>query len=122
MTFKTARWCSRCRVVHNERCPNAPKWEKKVSAVPKSGRGGRPWQRKRKRVFERDGYMCQIHLKRGDIKVVTLHGKNHGVCDHIVPLEEGGSDDESNLQTICQCCDKEKTQLESLKGRGVVKP
>jgi len=76
-------------------------------------RGGRPWQRKRERVFKRDKYLCQICLQAGIINPVDLHGPNHGVCDHIKPKSRGGDDSESNLQTICQRCDKVKTGKES---------
>lgn len=110
------RWCNRCKVVHPASCPAAPVWVKPIQK--RSGRGGRPWERKRKRVFERDNYLCQIHLQRDELVKVELHGVNAGFCDHIVPLAEGGSDDESNLQTICKYCDKIKTSIESLRGRG----
>jgi 5-methylcytosine-specific restriction protein A len=52
--------------------------------------------------------------------IVTLHGVRAGVCDHVVPLAEGGSDNETNLQTICKECDKVKTHAESVRGRGGV--
>ncbi len=120
MSIKPGRWCSRCRAVHAGKCPDAPVWEKPV--FKRSGRGGRPWQRKRERIFERDRYLCQIHLQQGIQVVVTLHGNLAGICDHIVPLAEGGTDHESNLQTICKACDKVKTQAESLRGRGGSKP
>jgi 5-methylcytosine-specific restriction enzyme A len=32
-----------------------------------------------------------------------------------VPIAEGGADTDDNLQTICQSCDVEKTQIESKK-------
>ncbi|WP_416234625.1 HNH endonuclease [Methylophaga sp. OBS4] len=83
-----------------------------------SGRGGRPWQRKRKAVFERDNYRCQECLKIGKLTFVNLHGRNAGICDHIIPLSAGGTDDDANLQTICPACDKAKTHAESLAGRG----
>lgn len=105
--------------MHPGKCPDAPVWSRPVHK--RSGRGGRPWQRKRERIFERDGYVCQIHLERGEVKVVTLTGPLAGVCDHRVPLAEGGTDDDSNLQTICRDCDREKTQVESLRGRGGAK-
>lgn len=119
MAAKPPVWCARCRVAHTEMCPARPVWEKK--AVVKSGRGGRPWRRRRERIFNRDNFICQIHLKRGDLVAVTLDGVNAGVCDHIVPLSEGGGDDDDNLQTICQCCDKEKSAAEARRGRGVSK-
>lgn len=32
--------------------------------------------------------------------------------DHIVALAHGGADDESNLQSLCEACHKEKTAAE----------
>lgn len=119
MPAKAPVWCARCRRAHTDVCPQRPVWEKKADV--KSGRGGRPWRRKRERIFNRDNFLCQIHSKRGELVAVSLDGVNAGVCDHIVPLSEGGTDDDSNLQTICQACDKEKTSLEALRGRGVSK-
>lgn len=81
-----------------------------------AGRGGRPWRRKRERIFERDKFLCQIHLSRGELHAVTLHGSDAGVCDHIIPTSEGGTDDESNLQAICKDCDKHKTAAEASRG------
>lgn len=104
--------------------PNAPATHKpakpktKVHEIKKNqrwgkGRGGRPWERKRKRVFERDNYLCQMCLAENRVTAVELHGPKHGVCDHIVPKSQGGSDEYDNLQTICQRHDKLKTQKES---------
>ena len=117
MPAKPPTWCAKCRKVHSGPCPERKAWDKPV-AKKQSGRGGRPWRRKRQRIFERDDYLCQRHLAKGKLVPVELHGPNAGVCDHIVPLAEGGTDDETNLQTICKACDKEKTQAESLRGRG----
>ncbi|MFL0802576.1 MAG: HNH endonuclease [Agarilytica sp.] len=109
---KPSRYCARCRTTHKDECPNKPKaWSNKDAKT--SGRGGARWRAKRKRVFERDMYCCSVCGRP-----VDLHGPNHGVCDHIVPISQGGTDDESNLQTICQGCDKVKTQEESMHGRG----
>ena len=115
------RFCARCSRPHStdSGCPKKVAWDKTGRS---SGRGGRVWRDKiRPRIFKRDAFLCQIHLARGLEVPVELSGHNHGVCDHIVPLEEGGTDRDSNLQTICQECDKIKTQEESLRGRGVLK-
>lgn len=120
MSIKPGRWCARCKTVHASKCPNAPVWQKRI-AKP-SGRGGRPWRRKRELVFERDGFMCCNCLHHGIETVVTLHGELAGICDHIVSLEEGGTDAMHNLQTLCKKCSDEKTQAESQRGRGRVKP
>jgi len=114
------RFCPRCKTNHGVR-GNCPKRVAFASTRKSAGRGGRAWGRLRKRVFERDDYFCQIHLAKGKEVPVELHGVGHGICDHIIPKFEGGSDDESNLQTICQACDKVKTFEESQRGRGVSK-
>lgn len=97
---------------------------KNGAIAPKRSQGaaGARWRELRKKVFERDGYKCQICKSRGVLTVVTLHGSLHGVCDHIVPLAWGGTDAMSNLQTICQACDAEKSKQESIKGRVGSKP
>lgn len=113
MADKPGVWCSKCRTVHkDEPCPHRKPFERK-RAKQKSGRGGRPWQRKRERIFRRDRFLCQICLEQGVLTSVELHGPNHGVLDHKIPTAEGGDDTDANLQTICQQCDKEKTQEES---------
>ena len=38
------------------------------------------------------------------------------IRDHVVPLAEGGLDDESNCQAICLDCSDRKTEEESMRG------
>lgn len=106
---------------HKPSRTSTPRYQAVAVAPPAtrwgSGRGGRPWRRKRERVFARDKYLCQIHLGQGHMVPVTLSGPRAGVCDHVVPEAEGGTDEESNLQTICQACSKAKTAIESARGR-----
>lgn len=40
--------------------------------------------------------------------------------DHIVPLHQGGADDETNLQSLCAPCHQAKTAREAA-GRGGAK-
>ncbi|MEX1669131.1 HNH endonuclease [Zhongshania guokunii] len=121
MPAKNPRWCGRCKAIHQGACPQNKAFERKrVGAT--SGRGGSKWRSKRQRIFERDNYLCQIHLERGELEPVALHGARHGVCDHIIPIAEGGTESDSNLQTICQSCDKAKTNAEAQRGRGGSKP
>jgi len=89
---------------------------KEVKVSYGQGRGGRPWRRKRERVFNRDKFLCQICLQQGRVTAIELSGKDAGVCDHRIPIAEGGTDHEENLQTICQPCDREKTAQESARG------
>ena len=108
-------------------CPELPPSHKLNNTTPKhdngqekwgKGRGGRPWDRKRARVFKRDKYLCQEHYGQGKLVTVNLHGKNAGICDHIKPKSQGGTDNEDNLQTLCKACSDVKTLKESGKGSG----
>ena len=116
MASRPARWCGSCRAVHDGECPNRQSWVKSA-VVPVSGRGGRPWRRKRERVFRRDEFLCQGCLRAGVVTVVALSGPLAGICDHIVPLSQGGSDEDENLQTLCRRCSDIKTQRESVFGK-----
>ncbi len=48
-------------------------------------------------VFQRDNYQCQSCGKKQQLNI-----------DHIIPLAKGGSNDISNLQTLCQTCNQQK--------------
>jgi 5-methylcytosine-specific restriction endonuclease McrA len=54
----------------------------------------------RKYVFERDNYCCQSCQKTNLETELTI--------DHIIPLAKGGSNDISNLQTLCRSCNLKK--------------
>ena len=68
-----------------------------------TGRGGRPWRRLKEKIHLRDNWTCQ-HCRR-----VTTQLE----LDHIVNVAQGGTDDESNLQSLCPPCHKDKTLKES---------
>jgi 5-methylcytosine-specific restriction protein A len=68
-----------------------------------SGRGGRPWRRKRAAILMRDNYTCRVcGLTTKDLE-----------ADHIVNVAQGGNDEDNNLQAICIPCHKAKTARES---------
>ncbi|OLP17619.1 HNH endonuclease [Leptolyngbya sp. 'hensonii'] len=54
----------------------------------------------RKYVFERDRCQCQSCGK--------TDGEANLQVDHIIPLAQGGSNDISNFQTLCQTCNQMK--------------
>nr|WP_232346325.1 HNH endonuclease [Cupriavidus sp. USMAA2-4] len=60
---------------------------------------GHAWGKIRKRIRERDRYTCKCCGRA----VAT------GIVDHIKPLEQGGSNDDSNLQLLCHDCHTDKT-------------
>ena len=51
-------------------------------------------------VFHRDNYQCQSCGKKEQETQLNI--------DHIIPLAKGGSNDISNLQTLCQTCNQQK--------------
>lgn len=54
----------------------------------------------RKYVFQRDRCQCQSCGKTQE--------KTNLEIDHIIPLSNGGSNDISNLQTLCRRCNQRK--------------
>lgn len=65
----------------------------------------------RKAVLERDGYKCRIcgiSKQYLDDKVPGLGEYLRLEIDHIVPIAQGGTSDESNLQCLCWRCNSLK--------------
>lgn len=81
------------------------------------GYGG-TWEKTRERILRRDNGLCQECLRNG---VLTSVGDKpySAWCDHIIPKAEGGTDDDTNLQTLCRSCHQKKTDAE--KARGVAR-
>jgi 5-methylcytosine-specific restriction protein A len=70
---------------------------------------GRAWMATRQRVAQRHAYRC---AKCG---AVWVSNRDH--IDHIVELADGGTNDDSNLQPLCDVpCHKAKTEAQA-KGR-----
>lgn len=67
---------------------------------------GRKWMSQRQRIMARDSYTCAAcGCVRHDHEV-----------DHRIPLEQGGSNDDSNLQLLCSgfgLCHAKKTAQEA---------
>jgi 5-methylcytosine-specific restriction endonuclease McrA len=67
------------------------------------------WAIRRKAVLVRDSYRCQacgiVCVERAQI-------------DHVIALEDGGSDDMANLQTLCLHCHGIKSRREQ-RARGM---
>lgn len=56
------------------------------------------WVFIRHRVFERDDYTCRYCGKRG----------GELECDHVIPICQNGTNNDSNLVTSCRSCNREK--------------
>ena len=72
---------------------------------------GSSWMNTRRRIMQRDGFACAgCGLIRMD----------HD-CDHVIPLEQGGSNEDENLQLLCSGpdgCHAAKTKAEGLARAG----
>lgn len=60
------------------------------------------WRQQREKVMSRDGGLCQICLKKNKVTPATE-------VDHILGKARGGTDNDENLQAICNECHKQKT-------------
>jgi 5-methylcytosine-specific restriction protein A len=69
---------------------------------------GRPWERKRQQILTRDAGMCQCDECKQLGRVLPATE-----VDHRIPLWEGGTDDDENLQAINEDCHKRKTASEA---------
>lgn len=74
---------------------------------------GAELQRRRAELFAREPW-CRPCAQAGRKTVATIR-------DHIVNLQDGGTEDESNIQPICDVCHEAKTRDEARRGqrRGV---
>lgn len=73
---------------------------------------GSAWDRARARVLRRDAGICQACLADGLVHQGTE-------VDHKLPKSQGGTDDDSNLQTICAARHRAKTLAEAARARGI---
>lgn len=91
------------------RCARHPRpaWAQKPVATKRIT--GRRLQAMRASLFQRNP-LCVECQRLGRVTLATQR-------DHIVPLAEGGTDDEGNEQGLCYACHEVKSAAESLRGR-----
>lgn len=89
----------------------ARKWAD-TSRRSRQARGyGSDWDKTRKRILSRDRHLCQPCLALGRV----VPGNE---VDHVKPKSQGGNDDDTNLQAICNPCHKAKTSREGHARKG----
>lgn len=109
--------CSQCGTLVRDgstRCSAHPRqvWAKHDTSAHRVT--GRRLQRLRASLFTREP-LCRICMLAGRTTLATIR-------DHIVPLFEGGADDDANTQPICAGCNRVKSAGESQRGRGLAAP
>ena len=90
------------------RCPKHPKaqWAKSVTATKRVT--GRRLQSMRAALFTRCP-LCVSCQEQGRTTLATQR-------DHIIPLAEGGTDDDGNPLALCHACHEVKSKAESARG------
>jgi hypothetical protein len=63
-------------------------------------------RRDKLRIWERDKGICQGPCKR------QLGAGDKWICEHVRALENGGTNDDSNLAVFCEACAKAKTPVD----------
>ena len=89
-------------------CPLCPKsnWVADKVRGSDTERGyGWTWRKLRLKILKRDNGLCQVCYKKGHMVAAKE-------VDHILPKAKGGTDDPSNLQSICIKHHREKTARE----------
>jgi 5-methylcytosine-specific restriction enzyme A len=72
---------------------------------------GAAWVKTRARILDRDSHLCQPCLATGRPTPARQ-------VDHVTPKTKGGTDDDANLQAICDECHKAKTTQEAAEAQG----
>lgn len=113
-----AGYCAECRAPfvarrHGDEIPRYCSWECKHDVLCGSHakrvrrRGGLVERVNRRRVFERDGWRCQICRRMTDRTAVVPHPRAP-TLDHIVPVTAGGDHTYVNVQCACSECNTRK--------------
>ena len=89
------------------RCPKHPKqaWVQKATYKRVTGRR---LQKQRADLFAREP-LCRCCAALGFVTIAVIR-------DHIKPLAEHGTDDDENIQPLCQACSDAKTEAERRRG------
>ncbi len=87
--------------IHSKMFPRSRRrlrWERQLLA------GGEIKVATRRMVYERDGYQCVYCQCPDDLTI-----------DHILAISKGGTNDPSNLQTLCRACNSRKGDREEVR-------
>src|SRR5688572_14510636 len=105
MPYAPKRYCAQPGCSHLVPCPvhvRTP-FRSPTHAAPKRITGTR-LQRLRRQLFERTP-LCVLCEQAGRVTIATVR-------DHIIPLSQGGSENDANCQALCWDCNELKRREE----------
>lgn len=114
MPMAAPKPCSQpgCGVLVRDGTGRCPKHKREAWAKPPTATKrvtGRKLQTMRVSLFSRYP-LCAECERQGRVTLATQR-------DHIIPLAEGGADDDDNVQGLCRDCHDVKSKQESVRGR-----
>jgi 5-methylcytosine-specific restriction enzyme A len=110
MPWRPLKPCSKPGCPHRVPCPLHGKRPWEHDRPSSAGRGyGAEWRKLRLRILERDRHTC------------TNCGKPASTVDHRKPRHLGGTDDPSNLTSLCERCHETKSAREGASVRNAQK-
>lgn len=69
--------------------------------------------RLRMEILERNGFTCQLCGRTGgDVDPCNPTQKVRLVIDHEIPIEQGGTNDRSNLRVLCTACNQARANIQ----------
>ncbi|RUP35021.1 MAG: HNH endonuclease [Mycolicibacterium sp.] len=91
-------------------CDDHTGW-KTSPRTPSSARTStREWKAQRAKALQRDGHWCTIRGPRCTVYATQV--------DHVKPVHLGGTDELTNLASVCEPCHQDKSQREARAARG----
>jgi 5-methylcytosine-specific restriction protein A len=96
------------RATDRGRCGQHARTREQLRGTAASRGYGAKWRRQRATYFAEQPY-CVVCLADGQYKLATD-------LDHVVPREQGGSDEWDNLQGLCKEHHSAKTMRQSVRG------
>ena len=95
----------RARMSERLRGEKSPHWKGGVKSERARRLDTAEWRRTRQLCYERDNWLCaDCECRCLNTRDSKLHPKRKIQAHHIVPRRDGGSDDLSNLVTLCMSC------------------